>query len=103
LTKQYTKAASVILKEGNVPRFYIRALYGLEDALKVSLENKNDKKMAGASAKALNSMKQKIKKYNKTFEKEIEEYRKVSARVHPILFAHVPLARASFKLLTLSF
>jgi translation initiation factor 3 subunit C len=48
----------------------------LEDGNKKVLENKDAvKKMNSSNAKALNTMKQKLRKYNKLFEKDIETFR----------------------------
>lgn len=75
LTKAFDKAKSIIDKEG-IPPFYIRNLAQLEDANKKLLENKDAvKKMNSSNAKAVNAMKQKLRKYNKAFEEKIEGYR----------------------------
>ncbi|TPX69786.1 hypothetical protein SpCBS45565_g02134 [Spizellomyces sp. 'palustris'] len=75
LNKAYSKANAIIQREG-VPRFYIRAIVQLEDFLKETLTNKDAiKKMNASSSRALNAMKQKLRKHNKQHEAEIEKWR----------------------------
>jgi hypothetical protein len=51
----------------------------LEDFVKSTLENKElVKKMNKSNAKALNAMKQDIRKYNKAVEADVESWRSVS-------------------------
>ncbi|ORY02888.1 hypothetical protein K493DRAFT_276897 [Basidiobolus meristosporus CBS 931.73] len=73
LSKLISKAANLFSTSGT-PKFYIRCLVHLEDGLKDALDNK--KKMNASNAKALNSMRQKLRKNNKTYEKDLEEFRK---------------------------
>ncbi|CAG8433051.1 8593_t:CDS:2 [Diversispora eburnea] len=60
-----------------VPRFYIKTVAMLEDFLNESLikEKESKKKMNAMNARALNTMKQKIKKNNRLYEVEIEKWR----------------------------
>lgn len=77
LTKSYGKAAGKFHQE-KVPRFFVRTLAHLEDLVKQSGDNKDaKKKMNALNAKALNAMKQNLKKYNKSFETDIEKFREV--------------------------
>ncbi|KAF9581629.1 Translation initiation factor 3 subunit c [Lunasporangiospora selenospora] len=75
--KALQKAVGIIAQSG-VPKFYIKAVAELEKSIQGSLEKEKSasKKMNASNAKALNSMKQKIKKNNRQYEKEIQEYEK---------------------------
>ncbi|KAF9142304.1 Translation initiation factor 3 subunit c [Mortierella sp. GBA39] len=75
--KGLQKAAGIIAQTG-VPKFYIRAVADLEKTIQAALEKEKSstKKMNASNAKALNSMKQKVKKNNRLYEKEIQEYEK---------------------------
>uniref|UniRef100_A0A2I3FYX7 Eukaryotic translation initiation factor 3 subunit C n=1 Tax=Nomascus leucogenys TaxID=61853 RepID=A0A2I3FYX7_NOMLE len=75
LGKAYGKAKSIVDKEG-VPRFYIRILADLEDYLNELWEDKEGKKkMNKNNAKALSTLRQKIRKYNRDFESHITSYK----------------------------
>lgn len=80
LVKAIDKSKAVIQKEG-VPRFLSKAFVGLEDSiLKTASDSEAKKKMNSANAKALNSMKQTLKKYlaaQPIHQQKMDEYRKV--------------------------
>uniref|UniRef100_A0A8C5RKY2 Eukaryotic translation initiation factor 3 subunit C n=1 Tax=Laticauda laticaudata TaxID=8630 RepID=A0A8C5RKY2_LATLA len=77
LGKAYGKAKSIVDKEG-VPHFYIRILADLEDYLNEVWEDKEGKKkMNKNNAKALSTLRQKIRKYNRDYETQITAYRQV--------------------------
>ncbi|KAJ3137002.1 Translation initiation factor 3 subunit c, partial [Irineochytrium annulatum] len=79
LNAAYAKTSAVVEREGGAkPRFYFRTLALLEDHLKDTLApEKKDlvKKMNATNARALNAMKQNLKKHNKLFEADIESWR----------------------------
>ncbi|OZJ02772.1 hypothetical protein BZG36_03483 [Bifiguratus adelaidae] len=76
LNRQVTKASNLMAH--GVPRFYIKAIAELDDFLQdaVQKEKAAKKKMNANNAKALNAMKQKLKKNNKQYEEQIERFRK---------------------------
>ncbi|KAA8909105.1 eukaryotic translation initiation factor 3 subunit 8 N-terminus-domain-containing protein [Sphaerosporella brunnea] len=61
----------------SVPKIYVRAVAELEDFMNETVKDKAAaKKMNAANARALNAIKQKVKRNNRTYEIEIEAYRK---------------------------
>lgn len=63
----------VIAKEG-LPRFFVRALVDLEDAV-AGVSKADTKTMSQANAKAYTRVKQTLKKYAEKFTAQIAEYR----------------------------
>ncbi|XP_051522513.1 eukaryotic translation initiation factor 3 subunit C isoform X2 [Myxocyprinus asiaticus] len=75
LCRAFLKSKTIVDKEG-VPPFYIRLLADLEDYLNQLWEDKEGKKkMNKNNAKALSTLRQKIRKYNRDFETEIASYK----------------------------
>lgn len=75
LCRAFIKSKNIVDKEG-VPPFYIRLLADLEDYLNQLWEDKEGKKkMNKNNAKALSTLRQKIRKYNRDFEAEISAYK----------------------------
>lgn len=62
-----------------IPPFFLKTLISLEDSLNavVAKEKEAKKKMNAVNARALNSMKQKLRKTMKEYEKEISQYQAV--------------------------
>ncbi|CAB3359522.1 Hypothetical predicted protein [Cloeon dipterum] len=78
LTRAYQKALPVIAKEesGVTPRFYVRILAELDDFINEVWEDKDGRKnMNKNNSKSLGSMRQKLRKYIKDFEKELTTFR----------------------------
>uniref|UniRef100_A0A4W5N662 Eukaryotic translation initiation factor 3 subunit C n=1 Tax=Hucho hucho TaxID=62062 RepID=A0A4W5N662_9TELE len=77
LCRAFLKSKTIVDKEG-VPPFYIRLLADLEDYLNQLWEDKEGKKkMNKNNAKALSTLRQKIRKYNRDYETEIASYKEV--------------------------
>ena len=75
LTKEYEKAKVVVIKEG-IPNFFIKVLADLEDYIQTQWEDTDGrKKLSKPNAKALASLRQKLKKYIRDFEEKVTEYR----------------------------
>uniref|UniRef100_A0A671YEU7 Eukaryotic translation initiation factor 3 subunit C n=1 Tax=Sparus aurata TaxID=8175 RepID=A0A671YEU7_SPAAU len=80
LCRAFLKSKNIVDKEG-VPPFYIRLLADLEDYLNQLWEDKEGKKkMNKNNAKALSTLRQKIRKYNRDYETEIAAYKERPAR-----------------------
>ncbi|KAH8594710.1 eukaryotic translation initiation factor 3 subunit C [Bisporella sp. PMI_857] len=62
---------------GKTPKIYIQAIADLEDFMNETLAKQkvSTKKMTATNARGLNAVKQRIKKNNKDFQKDIDEYR----------------------------
>jgi translation initiation factor 3 subunit C len=71
-----------------IPPFYIRTLSSLETSLNTALakEKEAKKKMNATNARALNSMKQKVKKAVKEYEKDVKQYQAVRLGIQTIEF-----------------
>ncbi|KAJ1933245.1 hypothetical protein FBU59_006094, partial [Linderina macrospora] len=63
------------LKGQPLPRSYIRALASLEDAVEQPKSKAELKKLNTSNARALNQLKQRVRKHNKTYAKQIAEYK----------------------------
>ncbi|XP_051530932.1 eukaryotic translation initiation factor 3 subunit C-like isoform X2 [Myxocyprinus asiaticus] len=75
LCRAFLKSKTIVDKEG-VPQFYIRLLADLEEYVNQLWEDKEGKKkMNKNNAKALSTLRQKIRKYNRDFEAEIASYK----------------------------
>ncbi|CAG8679186.1 24022_t:CDS:10 [Dentiscutata erythropus] len=78
IQNEFDKLNKIISKDPlKIPRLYIKTIASLEDFLSEALqkEKESKKKMNAIQAKALNSMKQKIKKNNRLYEEDIEKWR----------------------------
>jgi translation initiation factor 3 subunit C len=78
LTRKYSKVKSILDKEsdGKTPRFLIKCLVELEDFVEQCWEDRERRKsMNKNNSKCLSSLRQKLRKHNKTIQEEIEEYR----------------------------
>lgn len=75
VNKIVEKSKMLILKNG-IPKFYIRMLAELEDFLTLTLKDKEGiKKLKPMVNKSLNRMKNTVRKHNRTYEKDIENFR----------------------------
>ena len=66
-----------VKQSGRVPKLYIKAVADLEEYMNESIakDKASTKKMNAANARALNTIKQRIKKNNRLYEQEIGQYR----------------------------
>lgn len=74
LNKEFDKSKKVIEKEG-LPLFYVRICYVLEQFVN-SISSEEKKSLKTANNRAFNTIKQRIKKHNKTIEDKINEFAK---------------------------
>ena len=75
ICKFHTKVRAVVLKEGT-PRFFFRCMVETEDFVNELWQNKEAKRRLNKlGTKSLNILRQKLRKYLRDFEKEIEDYR----------------------------
>lgn len=78
LTRKYVKVKTILDKEtdGRTPRFLVRSLVELEDFVEQCWEDRERRKnMNKNNSKCLSSLRQKLRKYNKSIQSEIDEYR----------------------------
>jgi translation initiation factor 3 subunit C len=75
LGRAYQKAKGVISQENTRPVIFIKTLVELEDFVQEMWEGR--KKLSKNNSKALLTLKQKLRKYNKDFEEDIANYRAV--------------------------
>jgi translation initiation factor 3 subunit C len=65
-----------------MPKFYIKTMVELEDHLTENLQkDKTNKKKSSGNTKAMNNLKQKLRKLAKQFEESITAYRKVKKKL----------------------
>lgn len=78
LSKLFEKTKAVINRQSlTTPRFYIRYLVELEDFVTEQWEDRDARQtMSKVNSKGLTALRQKLRKYNKDFELDIDEYRK---------------------------
>ncbi|TDL24330.1 eukaryotic translation initiation factor 3 subunit 8 [Rickenella mellea] len=82
ISNEFDKLTRLVQRQANVaervPSFFIRNLSSLETSLSAALAKEKDakKKMNASNAKALNAMKQKVKKTVKEHERDIVQYQK---------------------------
>jgi len=66
-----------VVKLGNTPKQYVKAIADLEDFMNeaIAKQKVSTKKMNATNARGLNAVKQRIKKNNKDYQKDIDAYR----------------------------
>ncbi|KAH8117064.1 eukaryotic translation initiation factor 3 subunit 8 [Phellopilus nigrolimitatus] len=78
ISNEFDKLTRMVERQTNVaervPGFYVRSLLSLDQALNTALSKEKEakKKMNASNARALNTMKQKVRKTSKEYEKEIK-------------------------------
>ena len=78
LTRAFQKAKLVIERDENnkIPAFYLKCLVELEQFVQETWEDRESRKnMSKQNSKSLATLRQKLKKYNKDFETEINKYK----------------------------
>ena len=76
MNTQLDKTMRVVQGQKKTPRFYIKTLVMLEDFLAATMANKEaKKKMSSTNSKALNAMRQRLKKHNVGYEADIATFR----------------------------
>uniref|UniRef100_A0A8R1TQ88 Eukaryotic translation initiation factor 3 subunit C n=2 Tax=Onchocerca TaxID=6281 RepID=A0A8R1TQ88_ONCVO len=77
LCKVFEKTKVVLTRQNmSTPRFYVRILVELEDFVNEQWDDKEARKtMSKANSKGLTALRQKIRKYNKDMEMEVNAYR----------------------------
>lgn len=78
LTRKYAKVKTMLDKEtdGKTPRFLIKALVELEDFVEQCWEDRERRKnMNKNNAKSMSSLRQKLRKYNKSMQQDVDDYR----------------------------
>ncbi|KAF8862023.1 eukaryotic translation initiation factor 3 subunit C [Acephala macrosclerotiorum] len=80
ISNEYDKLNRQVVKlvqAGNTPKLYIRAIAELEDFMNetIAKQKVSTKKMNATNARGLNAVKQRIKKNNKDYQKDIDAYR----------------------------
>jgi len=85
------------------PRLYIKTIAELEDFLNESLQKEKDakekdakKKMNAIQAKAMVTMKQKIRKNNRLYEDQIAKWREVCLIVYSIITIHTCIYKSDY-------
>jgi translation initiation factor 3 subunit C len=73
INRQVTK----LIQNGNVPKIYIKTIADLEDFMNetIAKQKVTPKKMNATNARGLNAVKQRIKKNNKDYQKDVDAYR----------------------------
>ncbi|KAG6333562.1 hypothetical protein ID866_5524 [Astraeus odoratus] len=80
ISAEFDKLLRLVQRQGHsaepIPPFFIKTLLRLETSLYAAIakEKEAKKKMNAMNARALNSMKQKIRKTSKEYEKEVQQY-----------------------------
>ncbi|KAG0132057.1 eukaryotic translation initiation factor 3 subunit 8 N-terminus-domain-containing protein [Tuber indicum] len=77
ISVEFDKLNKIILKSPEIPKVYIKAIADLEDFMNETLKDKaTAKRMNATNARALNTIKQRVKRNNRSYESQVEAYRK---------------------------